>query len=415
MASLDEYGVGQEVEVLRSNGSWEPGRIEKIVVRITLKDGTTKEIPADLMPKQVRLMQANGSASLGLPAASDKYSIDQDVEVLRSNGSWSFGVITAILPASMTVTLKDGSQKAVPTELMHSHVRPMQSTGSPRPQVPAAEGHHGYAAPASPRPPPKTAPIEAPQRAPASPRPQQAASAPAQAADVGDAGDGWAAATLKSHNDLRARHGAPPLKWSKECEQKAQMAANNCAAKNAVFHNNHQEYGHGQNIFYGTGKEFSANDAVEKWYSEVKTPGYHNWSNPNSSAGTGHFTQLVWKDCLEVGMSRDSYNKGFIVANYWPAGNMQGNFDQNVFREGTPMQTRKLVRREAYSKTDITRMDADLQSVLDSIPQRDIATQVVEKLNNGWSLKIDYKPAPNGSCQCQFKKSGSTMSTMASF
>jgi len=49
---------------------------------------------------------------------------------------------------------------------------------------------------------------------------------------------------------------------------------------------------------------------------------------------TGHFTQLVWKGTLKVGMARSRCGN-FIFANYFPAGNMQGQFQQNVFPLGT--------------------------------------------------------------------------------
>lgn len=225
---------------------------------------------------------------------------------------------------------------------------------------------------------------------------------------------GWIAETLKYHNELRAKHGAPPVMWSAACAAAARKAADECAAQNTLHHSHHKEFGQGQNAFAGTPGSFGAKDAVESWYSEVTNPGYKDWNGKNGGSGTGHFTQVVWKDCAEVGMACDSSGKGFIIANYWPAGNMQGIFDKNVFKTGTPMQTRKVVRKEPYTK-EITAMDAEVQSVLDSVPNETTVNTILEKLKDGWIVKLEYKPSPNGSLKYEFKKGGAMGSGSASF
>merc|ERR1712137_741547 len=83
--------------------------------------------------------------------------------------------------------------------------------------------------------------------------------------------NGWIAQVLEAHNSLRAKHGAPPLRWSAECAEKAQLAANNAAAQNTLVHTHFKEYGHGQNGFMGTAGNFSATDAINSWYSESKS------------------------------------------------------------------------------------------------------------------------------------------------
>lgn len=46
----------------------------------------------------------------------------------------------------------------------------------------------------------------------------------------------------------------------------------------------------------------------------------------------GHFTQMVWKSCREVGMGRAKSKTGrqIIVANYNPPGNFVGKYTENV-------------------------------------------------------------------------------------
>merc|ERR1719240_415330 len=48
--------------------------------------------------------------------------------------------------------------------------------------------------------------------------------------------DKWIAETLEVHNELRALHGAPPLKWSEECFVEAKKQAEACQAKSTLFH-----------------------------------------------------------------------------------------------------------------------------------------------------------------------------------
>ena len=53
--------------------------------------------------------------------------------------------------------------------------------------------------------------------------------------------------------------------------------------------------------------------------------------------GTGHFTQVVWKESKELGIGRAVGKKNgmtctYIVGRYRPAGNFQGKFQENVVR-----------------------------------------------------------------------------------
>ena len=52
-----------------------------------------------------------------------------------------------------------------------------------------------------------------------------------------------------------------------------------------------------------------------------------------SRAGTGHFSQVVWKGSKEIGVGKALTEDGrvFVVCNYNPAGNVMGQFADNVF------------------------------------------------------------------------------------
>uniref|UniRef100_A0A4W5LIA9 Golgi-associated plant pathogenesis-related protein 1 n=1 Tax=Hucho hucho TaxID=62062 RepID=A0A4W5LIA9_9TELE len=72
-------------------------------------------------------------------------------------------------------------------------------------------------------------------------------------------------------------------------------------------------------------------DVADRWYDEVKQ---YNFNRPGFSSGTGHFTAMVWKGSKKLGVGKASAPDGssFVVARYFPAGNItnQGHFDNNV-------------------------------------------------------------------------------------
>lgn len=52
----------------------------------------------------------------------------------------------------------------------------------------------------------------------------------------------------------------------------------------------------------------------------------------NCSIFSGHFTQIVWKGSKEVGIGRSQMKNGtwIVIANYFPAGNYEGENAANV-------------------------------------------------------------------------------------
>lgn len=70
----------------------------------------------------------------------------------------------------------------------------------------------------------------------------------------------------------------------------------------------------------------TSDSATEMWYNEINDPGY-DYNNQGFASGTGHFTQVVWKECTHVGFGIAG---GYVVGRYVPHGNMMGAFEQNV-------------------------------------------------------------------------------------
>lgn len=73
--------------------------------------------------------------------------------------------------------------------------------------------------------------------------------------------------------------------------------------------------------------EPSAKDVIGNWYDEEKQYLYGS-----ESLGALHFTQVIWKNSLELGIAMAKNQKGqtFVVANYNPRGNIRGYFADNV-------------------------------------------------------------------------------------
>ena len=69
------------------------------------------------------------------------------------------------------------------------------------------------------------------------------------------------------------------------------------------------------------------------WYEEE---GKYSYKNASFSSGTGHFTQVVWAGSLQIGVGKAVSKSGaqFVVARYSPAGNVRGQFVENVKPKG---------------------------------------------------------------------------------
>lgn len=136
---------------------------------------------------------------------------------------------------------------------------------------------------------------------------------------------------INAHNDYRRKHGVPPLVLSKKLSKYAEEWAKVLIKKGKMEHRDQHEYG--ENIYYAWSSDpnykASGADAVDKWYSEIKD---HTFRKEPTSLGTGHFTQVIWTDTKEVGVGVAKSKDGhiYVVANYYPPGNVIGSFATKV-------------------------------------------------------------------------------------
>jgi pathogenesis-related protein 1 len=130
------------------------------------------------------------------------------------------------------------------------------------------------------------------------------------------------------HNIYRARHGAPPVTWNDTLAAYAANYSTFCSTD----HSNSEFYG--ENLAYGG---FS-NPAyyVYLWYDEI---GNYNYNDPVFGLNTGHFTQVIWADSIQIGcgwvvngcqntLGQDYPN--YLACEYYPFGNVDGEFADQV-------------------------------------------------------------------------------------
>ncbi|CAD6948208.1 unnamed protein product, partial [Tilletia laevis] len=98
-------------------------------------------------------------------------------------------------------------------------------------------------------------------------------------------------AVVDTHNAYRAKHNAPALTWNNTLAAFAKNHASKC-----IWAHSAGPYGENGAATVGTPVTMAA--AADMWYNEIKA---YNFSAPNFSEETGHFSQLVWKSSRTVG------------------------------------------------------------------------------------------------------------------
>jgi uncharacterized protein YkwD len=142
---------------------------------------------------------------------------------------------------------------------------------------------------------------------------------------------------LTQINAYRARHGAPPLTLDSDIVEYSKSRAAKMSAAGEISHTDLKEE-YGENASWQAASSGPApgpaSGATGSWYDEVKNYNFNNPEGPHSGV-TGHFTALVWKGTTKLGVGRvagqgSEWWETFIVANFYPAGNMTGEFQANV-------------------------------------------------------------------------------------
>ncbi|ERN09638.1 hypothetical protein AMTRI_Chr08g202500 [Amborella trichopoda] len=127
---------------------------------------------------------------------------------------------------------------------------------------------------------------------------------------------------LNPHNAARTRLNVGPLTWDDNVAAFAQNYANQRARDCNLIHSGGP---YGENLFGGSGADFSAADAVNAWVNEKAD---YDYNSNTCAAGKqcGHYTQVVWRNSVRLGCAKVRCNNGgiFITCNYNPPGNFIG-------------------------------------------------------------------------------------------
>ena len=128
------------------------------------------------------------------------------------------------------------------------------------------------------------------------------------------------------HNQLRAEvYSGGEIAWSVELAASAQACVDSLAQSGEFAH---CASGYGENLYAST-RDDTYIDAINRWAEEK--PYYHYATNSCDDGQTcGHYTQIIWKDSIEVGCGKAQFTTGqyqgwyVIACQYNPPGNYIG-------------------------------------------------------------------------------------------
>ncbi|KAL1849168.1 hypothetical protein VTK73DRAFT_9934 [Phialemonium thermophilum] len=135
----------------------------------------------------------------------------------------------------------------------------------------------------------------------------------------------FTSAVLNSTNVFRDQHGAQPVGYNATL---ARFAAG-YLARDSDCRFAHSGGPYGENIALGCA---DVRACVDLWGDERRE---YDFRKPGFSEATGHFTQLVWKNTSDVGCGRRLCGQRgwFLVCEYWPRGNIIGQFGEQVGKQ----------------------------------------------------------------------------------
>jgi pathogenesis-related protein 1 len=156
--------------------------------------------------------------------------------------------------------------------------------------------------------------------------PAQGADSESAPASGGDRPPQELAPLLDAHNQLRAKHCAPPLTWSEALAHTAKRWADTLGSRGCVLEHSHTD--HGENLAGGTAGALGPEEVARVWYGERE---HYDFGKGGFSMHTGHFTQLVWVGTRHLGCAVASCKDREVwVCNYDPPGNVEGDYRRNV-------------------------------------------------------------------------------------
>lgn len=160
---------------------------------------------------------------------------------------------------------------------------------------------------------------------------------------------------LNSTNHYRKQHNATQVKWNETLAVYARIYAAKCLWSHSVIPSTLlflSSFKFSQSLILSSIKGGPSGENLAEGYPNT-TASVEAWGNERSryrfnppsgfSKKTGHFTQLVWKATKSVGCARVNCNDGttdgdaahgwFVICEYWPPGNVEGEYKSQVQKQ----------------------------------------------------------------------------------
>ena len=162
--------------------------------------------------------------------------------------------------------------------------------------------------------------------------------------------DNFRKEVLENINKHRIEHGVYPLTMNNEINNISQKHAEELSYINDIDYSENKYQGQelGESV-YQSFKLITAEQLVNIWYEDFLE---YNFDNPDPT----HFSQMVWKSTklFGLGVGVGPNNNFFFVANYFPIGNIPGQYLSNVFPKNTKIEIQNNKNINNHNYLEIT-------------------------------------------------------------
>jgi len=154
-------------------------------------------------------------------------------------------------------------------------------------------------------------------------------------------------------NSIRELHQVPYLIQSNDIDSIAQSFSNKLAkigGELPLSNNTYKGEELGEITFYNELGEVNTEQVIDSWYKDEK---FFEYNTKNQEATP--FAQLVWKNSkiIGIGLSKDNKGGTYIVANFYPCGNVSDQYDKNVFKPKEDRKNLKNKNKEEFSEFEL--------------------------------------------------------------